>query len=52
MKLKIIKQKPDKAKLYRLAFNIACNILVTEGYYASTKHAERSILRVAEKGLI
>ncbi len=52
MKLKVIKPRIDKAKKYRLAFNIACNILVTEGYYASTKHAERSILRVAEKQLL
>lgn len=52
MKLKTIKPKPDKAKLYRLAFNIACNILVRENYYISTKSAEQSILRLAKKGLI
>jgi hypothetical protein len=52
MKLKTIKLKTDKAKLYRLAFNIACNILVHEGYYISTKSAEQSILRLAKKGLI
>lgn len=49
MKLKIIKIKPDKAKLYRYAFNMACNILVHEGYYSSTKSAESSILRQVKK---
>lgn len=44
MKLKAIKPKPDKAKLYRLAFNIACNILVRAGFYKSTASAEHSIL--------
>ncbi|MFA5195575.1 MAG: hypothetical protein WC401_07235 [Bacteroidales bacterium] len=52
MEPKIIKPKVDKAKLYRLAFNIACNVLVHEGYYKSTKSAEASILRLAKKGLI
>jgi hypothetical protein len=52
MKLKTIKPKVDKAKLYRFAFNIACNILVIERYYKSTKSAEQAILRLAKKGLI
>ena len=52
MKLRPIKQKPDKAKLYRLAFNIACNILVNEGYYKSTVSAEQTILRLVKKGLL
>jgi hypothetical protein len=49
MKLKIVKPKIDKAKLYRYAFNIACNVLVMEGYYKSTKSAEQSILRIVKK---
>ena len=49
MKLKVIKPKIDKAKLYRYAFNIACNILVHENYYISTKSAEQSILRETKK---
>lgn len=44
MKLKIIKPKIDRAKLYRHAFNEACNMLVLAGLYKSTASAENSIL--------
>ena len=44
MKLKIIKPKINKAKLYRYAFNEACNLLVMHGVYKSTHSAENSIL--------
>ena len=44
MKLKIIKPAVDKKKLYRLAFNEACNMLVRAGLYRSTHSAENSIL--------
>ena len=43
MKLKIIKPKLDKAKLYRHCFNEACNMLVLAGLYKSTRSAENSI---------
>jgi hypothetical protein len=49
MKLKIIKPKIDKAKLYRFAFNEACNILVRGGYYKTTMSAENSILTKIKK---
>jgi len=52
MKLKVIKQKIDKAKLYRYAFNVACNILVTKGCFKSTQSAEQSILRTVKKSMI
>jgi len=45
MKLKVIKPKIDKAKLYRYAFNEACNMLVLAGLYKSTSSAENSILK-------
>lgn len=45
MKLKIIKPKIDKAKLYRYAFNEACNMLVRAGFYKSTHAAENSIIK-------
>jgi len=49
MKLKIIKPKLDKAKLYRYAFNYACNLLVMHGIYKSTISAENSILTQIKK---
>ena len=49
MKLKVIKPKIDKAKLYRHAFNEACNMLVMAGFYKSTTSAEQSILRNVKK---
>lgn len=49
MKLKIIKPKIDKAKLYRYAFNEACNMLVMHGIYKSTISAENSILTKIKK---
>lgn len=49
MKLKSIKPKINKAKLYRYAFNTACNMLVVAGQYNSTKHAEKSLLNETKK---
>ena len=43
MKLRIIKPIINEKDFYRLAFNIACNILVENGYYKSTLSAENSI---------
>jgi len=45
MKLEIIKSQSDKIKLYRYAFNNACNILVINKIYKSTKSAENTILK-------
>jgi len=44
MKLKLLKETISKEKLYRLAFNEACNMLVIHGYYKSTHSAEGAIL--------
>lgn len=49
MRLKFIKPKIDKVKLYRYAFNEACNILVRTGYYKSTLSAEITILKKVKK---
>jgi hypothetical protein len=49
MKLKIIKNKIDKKSLYRQAFNNACNLLVINGIYKSTKSAENTILKRSKK---
>ena len=51
MKLKIIKPKIDKAKLYRYAFNEACNMLVMAGFYKSTHSAENSIIKIIKSKL-
>jgi hypothetical protein len=53
MKLKVIKSKIDKAKLYRYAFNEACNMLVNAGFYKSTISAENTILtKIKNHGII
>jgi len=44
MKLKLVKESISKEKLYRLAFNEACNILVINGLYKSTYSAEGAII--------
>ena len=49
MKLKVIKPKIEKVKLYRLAFNDACNMLVRAKVYKTTKSAENSILTNIKK---
>lgn len=51
MKLKFIKPKIDKAKLYRYAFNEACNMLVRAGYYKSTYSAEISIIKKVKQNI-
>lgn len=51
MRLKFIKPPIDKSKLYRIAFNRACNILVKAGYYKSTLSAEASILKQVKSEL-
>ena len=49
MKLKPIKEKINKEKMYRLAFNEACNLLVINGFYKSTYSAEGSIIARIKK---
>jgi hypothetical protein len=49
MKLKYLKETINKEKLYRLAFNEACNLLVINGFYKSTYSAENSILMRIKK---
>ena len=49
MKLRFIKNKIDKKKLYRFAFNEACNMLVRAGFYKTTKSAEGVILNKVKK---
>lgn len=49
MKLKPIKERISKEKMYRLAFNEACNLLVINGFYKSTRSAEGSILSMIRK---
>jgi hypothetical protein len=49
VKLKPIKPKIDKVRLYRIAFNMVCNMLVERGYYKSTVSAEQTILRKIKK---
>lgn len=51
MRLKIIKPRIDKKKLYRYAFNEACNLLVMHGIYKSTISAENSILKRVKNNL-
>ncbi len=51
MKLKWIKPKINKARLYRYAFNEACNMLVRAGIYKSTHSAEKSILDIVKHNM-
>lgn len=52
MKLRWIKQKIDKCKLYRYAFNEACNLLVMHGVYKSTMSAENTIRKIVINKLL
>ena len=49
MKLKYLKETISKERLYRAAFNEACNMLVLNRIYKSTMSAENSILSKIKK---